>query len=160
MKASWIAARPQWNFASIGSTNSVQPYCRFAIIAMQTMPIASCSQRKYVASGGTGGADGCELNDMLLSSQGTLSISVRSVTRAAYWYAICQSASHSSGVAGLSMQRPWQHPLLGEKSGSASSRENRAPDGRWGYRQEYRQQPEMLRRSAFKAQNREDHHCG
>src|SRR5580692_11718653 len=89
---------------------------------MQTMPIASCSQRKYVASGGTGGADGCELNDMLLSSQGTLSISVRSVTRAAYWYAICQSASHSSGVAGLSMQRPWQHPLLGEKSGSASSR--------------------------------------
>src|SRR5580658_10984011 len=95
VKASWIAGRPQWNLASIGSTNSVQPYCRFAIIAMQTMPIASCSQRKYVASGGTGGADGCELNDMLLSSQGTLSISVRSVTRAAYWYAICQSASHS-----------------------------------------------------------------
>jgi hypothetical protein len=46
VKASWIAARPQWNFASIGSTNSVQPYCRLAIIAMQTMPIASCSQRK------------------------------------------------------------------------------------------------------------------
>src|SRR6185369_16377738 len=32
--------------ASIGSTNSVQPYCRLAIIAMQTMPIASCIQRK------------------------------------------------------------------------------------------------------------------
>src|SRR6478735_805004 len=46
VKASWIAARPQWFFASIGSTKSVQPYCRFAIIAIQTMPIASCSQRK------------------------------------------------------------------------------------------------------------------
>src|SRR5450755_4464206 len=45
VKASWIAARPQWNLASIGSTNRVQPYCRFAIIAMQTMPIASCTQR-------------------------------------------------------------------------------------------------------------------
>src|ERR1700693_1585676 len=32
------------------SPNSVQPYCRFAIIAMQTMPIASCSQRKYLPS--------------------------------------------------------------------------------------------------------------
>src|SRR5580704_5316739 len=74
VKASWIAARPQWNLASIGSTNSVQPYCRFAIIAMQTMPIASCSQREYGASGGTVDAGGCELNDMLLSSQGTLSI--------------------------------------------------------------------------------------
>src|SRR5207248_10412554 len=26
-------------------TNSVQPYCRLAIITMQTMPKASCSQR-------------------------------------------------------------------------------------------------------------------
>ena len=41
VNASWIAARPQWYFASIGSTNSVQPYCRFAIIAMQTMPMTS-----------------------------------------------------------------------------------------------------------------------
>src|SRR5471032_3521714 len=55
VKANWISARPQWNFASIGSTNSVQPYCRFAIIAMQTTPIASCSQRKYGASGGAVG---------------------------------------------------------------------------------------------------------
>ena len=39
VKASWIAARPQWCAASIGSTNSVQPYCRLAIIAMQTMPM-------------------------------------------------------------------------------------------------------------------------
>src|SRR5260221_7700442 len=46
VKASWIAARPQWNFASIGSTNRVQPYCRLAIMAMQTMPMASCIQRK------------------------------------------------------------------------------------------------------------------
>src|SRR5580698_7725554 len=50
VKASWIAARPQWYLASMGSTNRVQPYCRLAIIAMQTMPIASCSQRKYAPS--------------------------------------------------------------------------------------------------------------
>src|ERR1700733_3644468 len=50
VNASWIAARPQWYFASIGSTNSVQPYCRLAIIAMQTIPIASCSQRKFLPS--------------------------------------------------------------------------------------------------------------
>src|SRR6266852_708788 len=43
--ATWIEARPQWNLASIGFTNSVQPYCRFAIIAMQTMPTASCTHR-------------------------------------------------------------------------------------------------------------------
>src|SRR6266480_905631 len=29
----------------MGFTNSVQPYCRFAIIAMQTMPMNSCIQR-------------------------------------------------------------------------------------------------------------------
>src|SRR5205814_1397564 len=45
LKATWIAARPQWYLASIGKTNSVQPYCRLAIITMQTMPKASCSQR-------------------------------------------------------------------------------------------------------------------
>src|SRR5436190_12028029 len=46
LKATWIAARPQWYLASIGKTNSVQPYCRLAIITMQTMPNASCPQRK------------------------------------------------------------------------------------------------------------------
>src|SRR5437763_8396285 len=51
VKASWIAARPQWWAASIGSTNSVQPYCRLAIIAMQTMPMASWNQRKPVRRG-------------------------------------------------------------------------------------------------------------
>src|SRR5438477_6557257 len=45
LKATWIAARPQWYLASIGSTNSVQPYCRLAIITMQAMPNTSCSQR-------------------------------------------------------------------------------------------------------------------
>src|SRR3954465_7505292 len=45
VNATWIAARPQWNFASSGPTNSVQPYCRFAIITMQTTPMASCTQR-------------------------------------------------------------------------------------------------------------------
>src|SRR5258708_19436155 len=43
--ATWIEARPQWNLASIGFTNSVQPYCRFAIMAMQMMPTASCTHR-------------------------------------------------------------------------------------------------------------------
>ena len=38
VKATWIAARPQWYFWSIGVTNSVQPYCRLAIITMQMMP--------------------------------------------------------------------------------------------------------------------------
>src|SRR5580704_927137 len=69
VKASWIAARPQWNLASIGSTNSVQPYCRFAIIAMQTTPIASCIQRKYGASAA---AVGCVAVVVMVPPEGTL----------------------------------------------------------------------------------------
>src|SRR5438067_10690110 len=45
LNATWIAARPQWYLLSMGFTNSVQPYCRFATIAMHTMPRDSCSQR-------------------------------------------------------------------------------------------------------------------
>src|SRR5215472_12113764 len=45
VKATWIAARPQWYFWSMGLTNSVQPYCRLAIITMQMMPKISCPQR-------------------------------------------------------------------------------------------------------------------
>src|SRR5262249_22676398 len=45
LNATWIAVRPQWNFASIGVTNRVQPYCRLAIITMATMPAGSCSHR-------------------------------------------------------------------------------------------------------------------
>src|SRR6266851_8725156 len=45
VKATWIAARPQWYFWSIGLTNKVQPYCRLAIITMQMMPKISCPQR-------------------------------------------------------------------------------------------------------------------
>src|SRR5438445_8261058 len=45
LNATWIAARPQWYLASIGKTNSVQPYCKLAIITMQAMPKASCHQR-------------------------------------------------------------------------------------------------------------------
>ena len=37
--------RPQPYLRLMGSTNSVQPYCRFAIITMQTTPANSCSQR-------------------------------------------------------------------------------------------------------------------
>src|SRR4029077_16908510 len=44
-KATWIAARPQWYFSSIGVTNKVQPYCRLAIITMQTMPTSSWTER-------------------------------------------------------------------------------------------------------------------
>src|SRR5262245_5286522 len=45
VNATWMEGRPQWNLASIGPTNSVQPYCRLAIITMQTMPMTNCSQR-------------------------------------------------------------------------------------------------------------------
>ena len=45
LNATWIAARPQWYFASIGRTNRVQPYCRLAIITMQMTPNANCNQR-------------------------------------------------------------------------------------------------------------------
>src|SRR6202162_2305505 len=42
VNATWIEARPQWYFSSIGLTKSVQPYCRLATLAMQMMPIISC----------------------------------------------------------------------------------------------------------------------
>src|SRR5450759_4936010 len=42
VNATWIEARPQWYFSSIGLTNSVQPYCRLATLAMQMMPMMSC----------------------------------------------------------------------------------------------------------------------
>src|SRR5277367_3460314 len=38
-----MAARPQWYLESIGSTNSVHPYCRFATQAMQMTPMISCT---------------------------------------------------------------------------------------------------------------------
>src|SRR5437660_6616529 len=37
-----MAALLQWYLSPIGPTNSVQPYCRFAIITMQMMPTISC----------------------------------------------------------------------------------------------------------------------
>src|SRR6476646_10221788 len=46
-----MVARPQWYFWSIGRTNSVQPYCRLAIITMQMMPKTSCAHR-YADIGG------------------------------------------------------------------------------------------------------------
>ena len=45
VNATWMAARPQWYFWSIGLTNSVQPYCKLAIITMQMMPKISWPQR-------------------------------------------------------------------------------------------------------------------
>ena len=47
VKATWIAALPQWCFASIGSMNRVQPYCRLAIITRQMMPKPSWPQRVH-----------------------------------------------------------------------------------------------------------------
>src|SRR5580765_464098 len=40
-----MAARVQPCFSAIGLTNSVHPYCRLAIITMQTMPRNNCIQR-------------------------------------------------------------------------------------------------------------------
>src|SRR5207237_6204122 len=45
VNATWMLVRPQWNYASIGSTNYVQPYCRFPIITIQTTPPHSWPQR-------------------------------------------------------------------------------------------------------------------
>src|ERR1700681_2712308 len=44
VKASWIAALPQWYLSSIGLMKMVQPYCRFATMAMQVMPATSCTR--------------------------------------------------------------------------------------------------------------------
>src|ERR1700726_649974 len=43
VKATWIAALPQWYLASIGLMKMVQPYCRFATMAMQMIPATSCT---------------------------------------------------------------------------------------------------------------------
>src|SRR5712675_1031974 len=45
VNATWIEARPQWYFWSMGLTNSVHPYCRLAIITMQTMPKSNWTRR-------------------------------------------------------------------------------------------------------------------
>ena len=45
LKAIWISAIDQPCALLIGWTNKVQPYCRLAIITMQTMPMISWSQR-------------------------------------------------------------------------------------------------------------------
>src|SRR5215467_6540857 len=45
-KADWIAARVHVGCAAlIGFTNNVQPYCRLAIMTMQTMTDNSCVHR-------------------------------------------------------------------------------------------------------------------
>src|ERR1035437_3078842 len=45
VKATWMAGLAQPCLSAIGLTNSVQPYWRFAIIDMQTMPTTSCHHR-------------------------------------------------------------------------------------------------------------------
>src|SRR5438132_4460060 len=44
VKAIWISARSQPNFFWMSGTKNVQPYCRLAIITMQTTPMMSCTQ--------------------------------------------------------------------------------------------------------------------
>src|SRR5579862_8928794 len=43
VKAIWIDALSQPNFVWMSGTKNVQPYCKFAIITMQTTPMTSCS---------------------------------------------------------------------------------------------------------------------
>ncbi len=45
VKATWIDAIFQPNVSCNGPTKSVHPYCKLAIIVMQTMPINNCTQR-------------------------------------------------------------------------------------------------------------------
>src|ERR1700686_5179218 len=44
VNATWIDARSQPNFFWMSGTKKVQPYCRLAIITMQTTPTVSCTQ--------------------------------------------------------------------------------------------------------------------
>src|SRR6266480_3023596 len=43
VNATWIDARSQPNFFWMSGTKNVQPYCRLAIITMQTTPMMSCT---------------------------------------------------------------------------------------------------------------------
>src|SRR5262249_51708283 len=126
VKSTGIAARPQWYFCSIGSMNSVQPYCRLAIITMQMMPRTSWPHR--VHAGATAGslADAvvistpdrvwrCQYNSSLCSE----SLASRLTGPAA---AMMESATSCGGerrlrlaVASLSVPRcaghPWRGPM-------------------------------------------------
>src|ERR1700682_1586070 len=44
VNATWIAARSQPNFFWMSGTKNVHPYCKLAIITMQTTPMTSCTQ--------------------------------------------------------------------------------------------------------------------
>ena len=57
LKANWISAIDQPAPSGSGRINSVQPYCRLAISAMQTTPMASC--RTLPAFGAPTAADAC-----------------------------------------------------------------------------------------------------
>ena len=62
LNANWMSAIAQPCALFIGCTNSVQLYCRLAIIIMQTTPKMSCAQRF------TGGAALCGAGMVLLPS--------------------------------------------------------------------------------------------
>src|SRR5512137_725510 len=54
VNATWIAARENPYLSVIGLTNSVQPYCRLAIITMQMIPMNNCIHR-YAGGRSTSG---------------------------------------------------------------------------------------------------------
>src|SRR5882757_9897916 len=68
VKAIWIDARSQPNFFWMSGTKNVQPYCRLAIITMQTTPMTSCTQGD-VKNDLVGRADSIEF--LLLVSNGS-----------------------------------------------------------------------------------------
>src|SRR5262249_16433144 len=131
-----MAARPQWYFCSIGSMNSVQPYCRLAIITMQMMPRTSWPHR--VHAGATAGslADAvvistpdrgwrCQYNSSLCSE----SLASRLTGPAA---AMMERATSCGGgrrlrlaVASLTVPRwaghPWRGPHVGSRTRSVAA---------------------------------------
>src|SRR5437762_13452094 len=48
VKATWIAERSQPNFFWMSGTKKVQPYCKLAIITMQTTPMTSGVQGDWM----------------------------------------------------------------------------------------------------------------
>src|SRR5215468_867855 len=83
VNATWIAARPQWYFWSIGLTNSVQPYCRLAIITMQMMPKISWPQRPPDETAARAPA----VSDVAISTPGFCSL-LRVAHNARHWHSL------------------------------------------------------------------------
>ncbi len=81
LKAIWMSATAQPCATFIGRTNKVQPYCRLAIITMQTMPMISWSQRFAAGMAADGPADDALCMDNPPSDQFGLSAAATAQTR-------------------------------------------------------------------------------